>query len=807
MILKKLCTHGLCFYTLIFVTTLKIGAQVPFYGKVLSENKEPMENVNVIIRHIPDSTLLTIAITDSLGAYKVNNLSFPCLLDLSFVGFKTQTLVCNNTSDIPKVIIMKEEVESLNEVVALAKSIHSKNIIGGIECRIFNETITGNRSIVDLLSYLPLVTTAGYENFRVAEKKCVVFFINGRRTYYSPPALFSYLRTLSADKLSSVKVLYQPPLDYGVDNDCAVIDLNINDDNVGLQGSLRAEVIKTKHWKQTGSSTIVYQTPKWQTQIYFGARNLSDYAQRIENTTYFHNQQSIEQKQEQNTKRKQYDFNITTEYELTPKQKIGASVDLYSYNGNPYTELETKFLTKSFSDSTLIGLIDSRYNDQYLASTLYYQGRFANEAWISATLVGLWSNYKNKASYTYSRGDLEYTPVFMDYNVSLPMKTNSYEAKIKARIPIIAKLKLYAGSQLVYRKVLYNELYNIIKLPTTLTFDNQSLKYNEINFTPYALIGYEFPHSITFYGGVYAQYYNTNGAYNQTPVSSYCNQWFLLPYLNLLWSKEELSLAYSLSTSNYYSNFVYYSPFKRWYSTTSYTQGDPKLKPVNYINQSLAIRYKKMYGKVYYSIGRDETLQIPTLENDNIIAKRTYNYGNTHALGFSLSYGVDITPWWYFSGNTTISYSMLNKKTKLLNVAKNPYSNTLFASANISNALTLSEKHNWTADLNLSYSTPSQWGYSTRVGIMQLNVSMRKSIGENFIVSLWGYSAWRHSINNQFHKWGISITQTPSFKSWSKSWGEDMGVSISLTYYFGKSSLKQRIERRSADASRIVITQ
>lgn len=64
MILKKLCTHGLCFYTLIFVTTLKIGAQVPFYGKVLSENKEPMENVNVIIRHIPDSTLLTIAITD-----------------------------------------------------------------------------------------------------------------------------------------------------------------------------------------------------------------------------------------------------------------------------------------------------------------------------------------------------------------------------------------------------------------------------------------------------------------------------------------------------------------------------------------------------------------------------------------------------------------------------------------------------------------------------------------------------------------------------------------------------------------------
>lgn len=40
-----------------------------------------------------------------------------------------------------------------------------------------------------------------------------------------------------------------------------------------------------------------------------------------------------------------------------------------------------------------------------------------------------------------------------------------------------------------------------------------------------------------------------------------------------------------------------------------------------------------------------------------------------------------------------------------------------------------------------------------------------------------------------------------------KSWGEDMGISLSLTYYFGKESLNRKIQSRRSDASRVVSEQ
>ena len=79
--------------------------------------------------------------------------------------------MCSDISDIPQQVVLEEETETLDEVVVVARAIQTKPIIGGIECKIRNKTITGNRSIADLLSYIPLVATSGLESLRVADKK------------------------------------------------------------------------------------------------------------------------------------------------------------------------------------------------------------------------------------------------------------------------------------------------------------------------------------------------------------------------------------------------------------------------------------------------------------------------------------------------------------------------------------------------------------------------------------------------------------------------------------------------------------
>ena len=790
-------------FIVLLSSTLIGWSQSQLKGCVSSSSGEPVEATSVCVRQFPDSTLIAVAITDSLGCYSLPCPKPPCIISYSSLGFKPLHLMCSDISDIPQQVVLEEETETLDEVVVVARAIQTKPIIGGIECKIRNKTITGNRSIADLLSYIPLVATSGLESLRVADKKNVVFYINGRRSRLSPAALFSYLRSLTASQLSSLKVLHQPPLEYGVDDDCAVIDLVVNDDNVGFQGSLRGEIIKTHYWKQTGSTTLLYQTPQWHTQMYLSARNLRDYERGEESTHYFNTLQHIDREREQNTRRKQFDFNLTTEYELVSNHLIGASVDWYNYRGTPEQITTTRYRTM-MPDSVFSGAMSSKYTDSYWASALYYQGQFSNGIRLSMELAGLWSKFQHQALHKYRRSDLQETPLYLDYQAQFPMKTDSYEAKIKARIPLSSKFNLYAGSQVEYRKAFYAEIYDIARMPIGYLFNNQDLKYNETTLLSYALVSYAFPYSITCYGGLYAQYYKTEGAFNQDPLSSYSRRWYLLPYLDIAWSGEKFSITYSFSTSNYYHNFASYSPFKQWHSITTYSQGDPTLRPTRSSHQAVNVRYKNLYTKLFYSKSHDTTLAIPIVEDKNVIAQKELNYGDTHSWGISFGYGLNVTSWWFLNGNASISRATLKPKISVPDLATFPLRTSWFASGSISNAFTLSERHHWTADFDVSYSAPSRWGYETRVGMMQCNFRMRKSLGSNTMLSLWGYKAWRHSMGNHFHEWGITETQTPHFQSWNKSWGEDLGLSVSFTYYFGKSSLNQRIERHSTDSSRIL---
>ena len=107
-------------------------------------------------------------------------------------------------------------------------------------------------------------------------------------------------------------------------------------------------------------------------------------------------------------------------------------------------------------------------------------------------------------------------------------------------------------------------------------------------------------------------------------------------------------------------------------------------------------------------------------------------------------------------------------------------------------------------DFNISYSAPYRWAYATQPGMLQCNLNMRKAVGKSFIITLWCYKSWIHSIDHGLHTWGVLETCTPHFCISDKSWGEDMGIALSLTFYFGKSSLNQHVNRHSIDASRII---
>lgn len=781
-------------------------AQTSISGRVLSQSEGPLENVHVLLCSEADSTILSMGVTDSLGQYVVSVPNEGCsfFVDYSLIGFKTHRLFYDETYQSYQRVLLEEDATALGEVVVMARQVRTQPITGGIECRILNRDLVSNRSIIDLISYVPMVSKVGLDQYQVSGTDDVVFFINGRRSLMSGAALMSYLRSLSATQIKSIKVLYQPPLEYGVGERTAVIDMLIDDDNVGFQGTLRGEVTRTRYWKETASSTLVYQAPQWQVQMFVSARNLRDYEKSESGTAYLLSDIRRESEQRRDTRRRQYDFNLTGEYKLADNHTLAASVDMYYYGGKPRISVSDRYLSNGI-DSTFLGVVHRDYTDRYLGTNLYYKGMLPKGIQITAELNGLWSDYQSKISQRYKRSDLSLSVPCLDYEAKLPMVTNSYLAKVQLKILLARNVYVYMGNNSSFYRADYQEKYDVRRLPHGYRLEDQTLRYDEIMHLPYLLAYTQLPYGITLYGGLYAQHHMTQGAYDSDAVQRYANKWYLLPYFSTSWTRDKLSLSYGFSMSNSYPSFAGYSPFKKWNSMNDYTQGNPELRPSRSLYHTLTARYHNLYGQLYYGHTRDAIETFSLLDGDRVIASKSYNYGEVQTLNLSMGYSGNITSWWFVNGNVSV-----NRYTNRVLIETLPQQGTFhswYGSGSINNAFQLSERHNWSADVNFSYSTPYRGIYRTEKGLMQCNLMMSKSIGDNVMLTLWGYKAWRHSLNVGIHSWGFSGMQTSELSQWTKSWGEDMGISLSLAYYFGKESLNRKIQSRRSDASRVVSEQ
>ena len=771
-------------------------------GRVLSKDRTPLENVHVLVYSNQDSTLLTMAVTDSLGRYAMRLPEKAFSITYSLIGAKQVTVPYDATLAAYREVIMEEDDTALGEVVVLAHQVRTKPIVGGIECRILNQDLISNRTAVDLLAYVPMISKKGLDSYSVVGTDDVVFFINGRRSLMSMSALMSYLKTLSASQIKSMKVLYQPSPEYGVGERTAVIDLVIEDNNVGFQGSLRGEVIRTRRWKETLSTTLVYQAPRWQVQLYAGARNLRDYERSEGETHYLQSGVINTSEQLRDTRRRQYDLNLTGEYKIAEGHTVGASIDLYRYGGKPRTTITDQYSTLGI-DSTFTGQINRDYVDSYLGGIIYYQGKLPRGMYLTAEVSGLWSDYRQTMSQCYNRSDLPSHPSYLDYQSNLPMATSGYSFKTQLSIPLSERLYLYLGNNSSLSQALYSETYDIRVIPGSFRPADRTLHYSEMLHLPYLLAYYQLPYNITLYGGLYGQYHSTSGAYDDGARQHYSGRWYLLPYASVSWRRGALSLSYGFSMSNNYSSFASYSPFVKWTAMNAYTQGNPELRPARSMFHTLTARYRNFYAQAYYGETRDNIGSFAILTPDRVIATKSYNYGVGRSLSLSMGYGGNITSWWYANANVSGRYT--RNEVTIAGLPQYGYNyRTWMADGSFNNAFTLSDRYDWTADINFSYSSPYHYLYTTQDGMMQCNIMMSKGIGSSVMLTLWAYKSWRQSLGHGIHSWGLSESHTPDFNRWTKSWGEDMGISLSIAYYFGKSSLNQTIQAKRSDASRII---
>ena len=175
-------------------------------GIVVDEAKVPLELVSVAVLNPKDKTFLTYTTTDEKGIFSLSDVpKDSILIQFNLLGFKSfsKKLVYNNKLIDLKTIILKEEVNSLDEIIIAAV----------IPVQIKKDTISFNANsfkvnhddnIEGLLNKLPGIEIE--EGKVVAQGNTVTkIFVDGKEFFGGDPSIV--LKNLSADAISKIEVI------------------------------------------------------------------------------------------------------------------------------------------------------------------------------------------------------------------------------------------------------------------------------------------------------------------------------------------------------------------------------------------------------------------------------------------------------------------------------------------------------------------------------------------------------------------------------------------------------------------------
>jgi len=182
-------------------------------GKVVDDNGDPLEFVNVVLRTLPDSALVTGTVTAIDGSFEVDG---KCdLVQFSMIGYRKQTLPASHFKGDTQVT-MSAESSSLNEVVV--KSTLPKTAVKGnaMVTDITGSVLEHEGNALDVLGKVPGMISMG-GNLEVIGRGAPLYYINGRKITDN-----SELRNLMSEDIKSIDVISNPGAEYGGEVRCVV---------------------------------------------------------------------------------------------------------------------------------------------------------------------------------------------------------------------------------------------------------------------------------------------------------------------------------------------------------------------------------------------------------------------------------------------------------------------------------------------------------------------------------------------------------------------------------------------------------
>ena len=778
-------TRGLYLFFLLPITLF--AQEFSISGTVKDSNYNPIVYANVVVLSKIDSTIISGAISNETGNYKIENLlANDYIIKASFLGFKTQSQSFSLLQNKSLNFILNDENEVLEEVEIIAKKPTLKRQVDRLIFNIENTSLTeGN--IWDVLRSTPGVLILNDEVL-VRNSASIIYLINNKRVYLSGEELQQLLSGSAAEAVKSVEVITNPPAKYDAEGD-AVINIIISKNLVtGYNGSFYTNYTQGIYPRYSGGTSNFFKSKKIN---FFAGYNFNDSKVNrtnkeeinfIENNVIIGNWDTeINRK----TKYRSHNLNLNFDYLINDNNTFSISG-----NGNitPYWKRTTNSITQAI-DSTFNSL--NKTEDDKLNLALNADYIYESDKGSKLSFNAHHTNYNYERSQAVNTDYINQNNAFIRNNSFIAnsnQEVKIYSGQTDVKIPLKVNGAFEFGfkvsnidSKSDIDQILTNSNTEILDLTNSGIFN-----YKEDNIAGYISLNKEWK-KWDLSLGLRTEY--TEGQGDLESVLAETNnfdyvKWF--PTFNLTRKfNENNSLGISYRKRIERPTYSSLNPFQFYLNDNAFVTGNPNLLPS--ITE---------LGTLTYTLNNTFTFEFYYRTSENPFSELSFQDNNSKQIKYvasnlkqNIDYGFDFSAYTPISsGWTTYALTSIFKdEAEFFDIENN---NSLETNeqwsfyANWINYFSFLKNRSLSADISFLYISPIIDGSAEVTTRAQLDFGIKKSFNKGkWILSMRASDLLQTSdftVSNNYNN-----QNNQNYAKFDNQW-----VRIGLRYKFGNTKLQ-----------------
>ncbi len=727
-----------------------------FSGKVIDEStKKAMEYVTVALFSTKDSSLVTGAITDGVGEFKLTGIALgKYYARFSFIGYKNKIIneiefsPSKREIDLNKVVLAPDQ-ELLEDVTVVADKPAVVYEIDKKVVNVENMTTVASATAIEVLENIPSISVDIDGNISLRGSTGFTLLIDNKP---SPMQASEALQLIPASNIKDIEIITNPSAKYNAEGTSGIINVLLKKNK--LEGISTLVNLNGGNFNNyAGDFLVSINKKKVKFNVGANFRNANRFRDIIQERQIVFNEGTSEVNSEGLHRFFRTNYGLNTALEWTPNRKSSFSFGLVA-NQRQYNAA-ANYNFEEFTNDVLI----NEYTNKERTLRQFYGGTLSGG--YQYLIGGDKSHRLNiNAMFNYNDGNEDALTESFDANEVLQEGNNSTEVgpsqlfrvevdyvkplKNKAKFKVGARAD-FANNSDEQNSFEYDSTVNeFVRLPLF----SSNVSYLQNIYAGYAIYSGFLKEKLGYQLGIRSEYTDRDISIETGNINTLIQRLDFFPSAHFSYQlSKKNQLKASVSRRIQRPRSWYLEPFVFWEDPYTTRQGNPDLLP-EYI-QSYELGWVSNLKKGSFSAELYHRNTVNTIEriqepfDTNVILKRPINAGTSTSSGLELSYQKRVNKWWKVNFGGNLFFYTINGVINDIAFDREALTYKLrFAN-------TFSLVNDWSVQLVSNYNSPRATAQGRTNGFYDLDFSVKNDFWQNKVTASFQFRNVLNSIRKE----------------------------------------------------------